>query len=403
MPWWMVLIGVVTIIGATWVSTAWLLAEADKATADKRAGLRIDAIRTGLTVAAGTGGAFALLLAVRRQWLNERAQAHREEVDHQSQIHDDRVTTTTEHDAAERRITDLYVKAVDQLGNDKATVQLGGLYALERLAQSNPAHQQTVVNVICSYLRMPFNAQPPPAPSDQDLKRLTGHERAARATEHAADVARWKQERLVRRTAQSMLATHIFTLESTTEWPRRTTPSDPAYWPGISLNLSDATLIDFVLQGRVDNADFSGALFVGGANFAHASFDRHANFSDARFEGGAGHFYGTWFGLRAIFVDTDFGQHQAFFEGATFSGMLFLRDAKLSGGATFHEARALADFNTNWGDTRQWPGGWSERPLAGDEVIPRPAYGAWAQTTDLPPGDPTWRLVVPDKQTDAQP
>ncbi|MGN9788627.1 pentapeptide repeat-containing protein [Nonomuraea sp. ZG12] len=368
----------------------------------------MEAIRTGLSVGAGTGGAVALLLAMRRQWLSERDQAHREEVNRQTQAHAERVATATEHDAAERRVTDLYIKAVDQLGNENAPVRLGGLYALERLAQGNPAHQQSVVNVICSYLRMPFNAQQPPAPADQDLKRLSTSDRAAKAAEHAAEVARWKQERLVRLTAQSMLATHIFTIETTTEWPRQTMPPDPAYWPGISLNLSDATLIDFCFQGRVNDADFTGALFVGVANFAHASFDGHAVFRNARFEGGAGHFYGTWFGLRAIFINTDFGKAEAVFEGATFAGMLFLRDAKFGGGVTLRGARALADFNTGWGDTRRWPEGWRERPLANDEVIPRPRWGAWAKAPDLPPGDPTWRLVVadkigPDEQADAQP
>ena len=64
----------------------------------------------------------------------------------------------TDRDATERRITELYTKAVEQLGSDKAPVRLGGLYALERLAQDNPAHRQTIVNVICAYLRMPFSA-----------------------------------------------------------------------------------------------------------------------------------------------------------------------------------------------------------------------------------------------------
>lgn len=37
----------------------------------------------------------------------------------------------TEENARERRITELYTKAVEQLGSDKAPVRLGGLYALE--------------------------------------------------------------------------------------------------------------------------------------------------------------------------------------------------------------------------------------------------------------------------------
>ncbi|MEV4811364.1 hypothetical protein [Micromonospora avicenniae] len=90
----------------------------------QRAQLRVESIRTGLTIGAAVTGAFALLLAFRRQQLAERTQQ------------------ATEYDAGEKRVTGLYVKAVDQLGSDKAPVRLGGLYALERLAQDNPAHRQ---------------------------------------------------------------------------------------------------------------------------------------------------------------------------------------------------------------------------------------------------------------------
>ncbi|MEV4075213.1 hypothetical protein [Nonomuraea fuscirosea] len=45
---------------------------------------------------------------------------------------------------------------------DPAPGRLGGLYALEQLAQDNrdPVLRQTVVDVICAYLRMPYT--PPP-------------------------------------------------------------------------------------------------------------------------------------------------------------------------------------------------------------------------------------------------
>ena len=100
--------------------------------------MQIDAIRTGLSAAVGTGGAFALLLAFRRQRSTEVSAVH------------------TITDATERRVTELYSKAADQLGSDKAPVRLAGLYALERLAQNNPSQRQTIVNVICAYLTMPY-------------------------------------------------------------------------------------------------------------------------------------------------------------------------------------------------------------------------------------------------------
>ncbi|GAB1511114.1 hypothetical protein [Actinophytocola sp. KF-1] len=74
---------------------------------------RLDTVRTGLAIGAGIGALITLALALRRQ-------------------------QATEHDATERRLTELYVKAVDQLGSDKPAVRQGGLYALERVAQDNP-------------------------------------------------------------------------------------------------------------------------------------------------------------------------------------------------------------------------------------------------------------------------
>ena len=99
----------------------WLLAIAGGAkSGTDRANSRLDAVRTGLAAGAGAGAAVGLMLAFRRQ--------HHQEI----------ATDLTDRDATERRITELYTKAVEQLGNDKAPVRLGGLYALERLAQDNP-------------------------------------------------------------------------------------------------------------------------------------------------------------------------------------------------------------------------------------------------------------------------
>jgi hypothetical protein len=59
--------------------------------------------------------------------------------------------TRVEHDAGERRITELYTKAADQLGSDRAPVRLAGLYALARLGETAESQRQTIVNVVCAY------------------------------------------------------------------------------------------------------------------------------------------------------------------------------------------------------------------------------------------------------------
>lgn len=117
-------------------STDILLAEANAA--NDRAQARIEAIKTGFSVGGGTAAVFALLLATRRQWHHEMA------------------TIDSTLDASGRRVTELYARAADQLGSDKAPVRLAGLYALERLGQGSPNHRQTIVEVLCAYLRMPY-------------------------------------------------------------------------------------------------------------------------------------------------------------------------------------------------------------------------------------------------------
>ncbi|OLF04805.1 hypothetical protein BU204_37585 [Actinophytocola xanthii] len=141
------------------------------------AAARIELVKTGLAVGVATGGVVALVLASRRQWSNEQA------------------TRATDHDATERRITELYTKAVEQLGSSAAAVRLGGLYALERLGQNTGSQRETILNVICAYLRMPYVSAGEPPGDDEPQDH---HDRYERRT----------QERQVRLAAQRILQRH---------------------------------------------------------------------------------------------------------------------------------------------------------------------------------------------------
>lgn len=87
-------------------------------------------------------------------WQHERdlaqrdeAQRHVEKAAAENQALQERVAASTEAATLERRVTELYAKAADQLGSERALVRMAGLYALERLAQAYHDHRQTVVNV----------------------------------------------------------------------------------------------------------------------------------------------------------------------------------------------------------------------------------------------------------------
>src|SRR4051794_12578663 len=79
-------------------------------------------------------------------------------------------------------VTETYTRAVEQLGHDEAPVRLGALHSLERLAQDNPSRRQTVVDVLCAYLRLPYT--PPNGHSSADSsnaapRSLPGREEGA--------------------------------------------------------------------------------------------------------------------------------------------------------------------------------------------------------------------------------
>jgi hypothetical protein len=133
----MVAAAAVVVAGVALGATDALLHEA--AGAQDPAAARVDAIKTGLSIGAGTGGGVRVAVG--------GASAVAPGVD-RYRCHAGR---------RGRRITELYTKAVEQPGSDKAPVRLGGLYALERVAQDNPGQRQTIVDVICAYLRMPYD------------------------------------------------------------------------------------------------------------------------------------------------------------------------------------------------------------------------------------------------------
>ncbi|WP_052408009.1 pentapeptide repeat-containing protein [Allokutzneria albata] len=268
--------------------------------AEKRAAAQLDVVKIAASVMVAGGGLFALYLAVRRQRTQElelearhaelrhrsaelaqrdRVQDHAEQVAEANRLHAARVADTTEFDAAARRVTELYSTSVGQLGSEHAAVRLGGMYALERLAQDNPTQRQTVVNVLCAYLRMPFTE-----PSDTLVFRRRGGFRAPSAVPQSATGDQERlQEREVRLTAQRLLAVHLT--------PRAFGPDQvwhplDTFWADVYLDLSGATLIDFNLAGcTVRSFLANDARFLGHTTFLDATFTFAAGFSGASFTG----------------------------------------------------------------------------------------------------------------------
>ncbi|MFG1643581.1 pentapeptide repeat-containing protein [Amycolatopsis sp. NPDC049252] len=248
---------------------------------------RLEALKTAANIVVGTGGAAALLLAARRQRSAELDLVQKD------------------HDATERRVTEIYSKAADQLGSDKAPVRLAGLYSLERLAGGYAPHRQTIVNVLCAYLRMPYDV------GAKDLEELQ-----------------------VRKTAQRILMLHL--RAGSVEQPNE------GFWSDVDLDFSGATLVGLNLTHcSIRSIVCFGTEFHELTSFRGTEFRTKADFNQAEFKN------------RVDFRGTVFGGSRDSFNGALFAGPVDF--------GTKTVAR-LAGAEAVPGPARTWPEDWEERP-----------------------------------------
>jgi hypothetical protein len=209
---------------------------------------RSEAVRTG----ALSGGAVVALYAL---WLNDRRR----------RIEEDR------HELEGVKVADeRFARSVELLGNEADQVRVGALYSLVWLAGSNPRYKQTVLEVLCAYLRRPFDH---PELRDEP-------DGAAEESDPEAD-----REREVRLTAQRLITDVL---------PWGTDPDPRIY----DLDLSGARLEHFRLEGRrigrliARRARFHGITRLGQLEaskpvlFTDASFLGRLDLHAARLDGG---------------------------------------------------------------------------------------------------------------------
>lgn len=108
--------------------------------------------KLGLTVAAGLGGVIALVVAYRRQRVTEQENARADQESARAQLRDEREST--------KFLTERYATASSLLGHEEPAVRLAGVYAVAALADDWPGQRQACIDVLCAYLRMPYQPQP---------------------------------------------------------------------------------------------------------------------------------------------------------------------------------------------------------------------------------------------------
>lgn len=368
--------------------------------------VRLEIVKIAGSIVVGTGGGAALLLAARRQRSMELglAQAERDLSYKEEAASDARL------DSKERRITELYASAAEQLASDKAPVRLAGLYALERLGNVSPDLRQTIVNLFCAYLRMPYLH---PIEDVRKMNVKEGHDETPEggvesshlqielAPKFAAAVGvqldageQRRQEMQVRTTAQRLLSKHLVFIEG---------KSNPNFWgdeegSGLDLDLQGATLDNWtLLSARVRHAEFSGARFYGNTNIKNSKFRGRVAFDNASFFAGlvvvtdcsfesSFTFDNVTFNLNMIDFDRSEFQTEPLFRHVEFPRYTSFKEARFHSGVEF----PLESFTA----APDMEGAQLKDPMRNCAFLPK----GWALGSYVGSEAEGWRGIIRDKQ-----
>jgi uncharacterized protein YjbI with pentapeptide repeats len=242
----------------------------------------LDVIKTTITVAGFVGAVLVGLYGYRKQRLVE-GDARRADAE---------------------QLAQRYTTAADQLGHEKAAVRLAGVYAMARLADDWDDQRQMCIDVLCAYLRMPYETDP------------------------ASEKYR-EGEREVRLTIIRTIRDHL-------QYPGVSTT-----WCGRDFSFTNATF---------DGGDFSRAKFTGDVSFHGAKFTvmqgvpflfqraefaaGQVSFHEAKFTGGEVSFRGARFtGGTVIFDNAEFtGGKVSFYKAEFTGGWVYFDEAKFTEG-----------------------------------------------------------------------
>ena len=231
--------------------------------------------------------------------------------------------------------------AINQLGSDKASTRIAGVYALTDIADRyKDSYRQRVVDILCGYLRSDRSSYAPDR-SGQPVWDASGHLVESVASDEAVEstILSVMRDRLCKERK-----------DETGETIVRQTVDDDQLWCACTFDLHEATFHEAVdlrystfecvpnFRGTKfeRRADFRGADFARGAYFSGATFTGDAAFSGADFTGGAA-FRGATFARDAYFDDADFARGAAF-RGADFTGGAYFIGADFARGAYFDDA-----------------------------------------------------------------
>ena len=261
------------------------------------------------------GGAALVLLETYRKNTNDRAKANADfkaalkNQEHQAEVLKER--------KAERR--ERYTKAVEQLGNEKAPVRMGGVYTLiglvdewlldENLDYTEKVREgQVIVNNLCAYIRSPFILASYYDELSEDKPSSEGIYKDNQQKFYT-DKAEFKSEADIRLSIIKEIHNRLQSPEINT----------PGTWSGFEYDFSGSTFfypVDLTNSYYTKPVNFSGSTYQGNADFESSTYQSRADFSDS--------IYRCWADFRSSIYQSEANfSGSTYQDGATFNGSTY--------------------------------------------------------------------------------
>ena len=290
------------------------------------------------------GGAVLGLLETYHKNANDRAKANADikaalkNQEHQAEVLKER--------RAERR--ERYTKAVEQLGNEKALVRMGGMYTLiglvdewlldENLDYTEKVREgQVIVNNLCAYIRSPFILASYYDELSEDKPSSEGIYKDNQQKFYT-DKAEFKSEADIRLSI-------IKEIHSRLQNPEINTPGT---WSDFEYDFSGSTFfypVDLTNSYYTKPVNFSGSTYQGNADFESSTYQSRADFSYSIYRCWADFNYSTYQS------ETDFSgstyQDGATFNGSTYTGWANFNCSTYREGAYFSSSTYQSEVYFN--------------------------------------------------------
>ena len=367
-----------------------------------------------------TGGTIAALglLETYRKNTNDRTKANADinaalkNQDHQAEVLKEQIRQFDENAFKERKAErrERYTKAIEQLGDEKAPIRMGGVYTLvglvdEWLEEKSLSDDerfkegQVIINNLCAYIRSPFTLTSYYDELSEDAPSLEGIYKDKKE-EFYVDKAILDSEADVRLSI-------IKEIHDRLQGPEENTPGT---WSDFEYDFSGSTFfypidltnsyyakpINFSGSTYEGEAYFSGSTYEGEAYFSGSTYQAWANFNRSTYQGGAYFNRSTYQGgadfsrstyqawvyfSRSTYQAWANFNRSTYKSGANFTDSTYQSEANFTD-STYQGGANFTDSTYQWADFRrstyQGRADFSRSTYEGKAYFGRSTYQAWA-------------------------